>query len=573
MLNNYIKLLKFVKPYLFLLSIILTLLIIILLISLVPPLITKILIDKVIFQHDPKLLNILIIGLIIVFGIGLLLDFLQDYLCSVTVSKLNFDIWSSLFEHILRLPMKFHSFNRAGELIYRLFSDTNSIQRWLSTNIIHILVNVVSFLAVGAIMFIMNYKLSCILFSILVFYILTIIFFRKPIINYSRKMKEEKQNLHGNTVEYFSGIKELKAYSIEKTILEEFNYTLSKIIKLGIKDRVIKKISSSVVSFVNNCWYLIIMWYGGLQVINKEISLGNLMAFLILGNRVYSPLTKLTNLVLSFNADKVAIDRVLEIFNVESESGNNGKNKKIAPIRGDILFDSVSFGYGLKEPILTNINLNIRAGETIALAGRSGVGKTTICNLIARFYMPEIGTIYLDNHNLNNIPLDLYRKQIAVASQEPFIFSKTIRENIAFGLNAYMDDIIEAAKKANIHRDIVKLHKGYYTKVGERGVRLSGGERQRIAIARAFLRNPRILILDEATSFVDLESELLIQESLKQLMEGRTTIIIAHRLSTIMNADKIIVLENGQIVEEGKHDELVNGDGLYERLYSRMARI
>ena len=294
----------------------------------------------------------------------------------------------------------------------------------------------------------------------------------------------------------------------------------------------------------------------------------------MLAGRLYGPASGLTNLVLGFQDNLVGLRRVYEIFDTAPHISDNKNLYLLQSVKKYIQFDNVSFSYGTYGMVLKNVNFSVKAGTTVALVGRSGAGKTTLVNLIARFYEPTSGSIFIDGYDISKIQLKSLRQQIGVVLQDPFLFSGTIKENITYGRQkATSEEVIKAAKAANIHEFIISLPRDYETIIGERGVNLSGGQRQRLAIARVLLRDPKILILDEATSSVDLESEALIQDALKHLMKNRTTFVIAHRLSTIKQADKILVIDKGEIVERGKHIELLKKKGLYSQLYERAVRM
>jgi len=573
-MNIYLRTLGYVKPYRYKLLAIFLLTVVVFSISLIPPLLTKILIDDILIERNANLLNFILLGALVIFAFGLLLDFLQDYLSSVMASRISFDISTHFFRHLQKLSLKFYHFRRSGELLYRLFSDTGVIQAWIGTNLIAIFFNIATILIVGGIMIYMDWRLSLISFAIILFHVLNIIYFRKPVIKYSRKLREENEVVYGDTSEYLTGVREIKAYTREDQIVGKFEKELDNVVRTSIKSRLMDKCSGTLVSFANNSWSLLILWLGGHEVINGEITLGALMAFLVLAGRIYPPVSGLTNLTLGFQSALVSMRRVYEIFDTPPDIKDEKGSMVLPPASGNIRLKDVSFSYAKGQKILNGVTFNIQIGETVALVGRSGAGKTTICNLIIRFYDPDSGTILIDGHDIKKVRLKSLRDQLAIVSQEPLLFSGTIRDNIMQGKQDVSDEEMQrASKSANIYDFISSLPDGWDTRVGERGVRLSGGQRQRVAIARAFLRDPRILILDEATSFVDLESEMLIQESLRELMRGRTTLIIAHRLSTIRSADRILVLGDGKIIEGDTHEKLLAKKGLYYQLYEQTARL
>ncbi len=568
-MNTQRRLMMYFRPYKIILILAVICTALISLSSLMVPWLTgKGLIDKVIGEKNIPLLNLValgFIGLVVVKGV---FSYLQTYLTSFIGYKIVMDMRNQIFQHLQRLSLSFYKRRRAGEIMSRLISDTNVLQNALVENIMRLILNILLVIGVLIFIFYIHWRLSLLTLFTLPLLIFTLGKLGSRIKKFSNLVQMKIADISSIIQETIGGIEVIKSFATEKQEVERFQTYNVQNFHLNMKRTRLVAILPPLMEILTTVGLSAILWYGGLEVINGNLTIGELVAFLGYVALAVNPLNKIGKNYSRYQQALASAERMFEILDTEPEIKESPKAIEMPRINGYIRFRNVSFSYDDKELVLKDIDLDLRPGEKIALVGRSGVGKTTLVSLIPRFYDPTSGSITIDGHNIRNVKLMSLRKQIGIVSQETFLFNGTIKDNIAYGkMEATDEEIVDAAKKANAHNFIMSLEKGYDTPVGERGVKLSGGQRQRIAIARAILRDPRILILDEATSAVDAESEALIQDALEKLMKDRTTIIIAHRLSTILRADKIIVLDERKIKETGSHQELLAKNGLYARLY------
>ncbi len=529
------------------------------------PFLTKYLIDKVIVLKSFKILNI--IGFILV---GVLLVrtgsvFIERFLLTTFRGRVLFDIRLKLFEHIQKLSLSFFHKKDTGYLMSRVSGDVNAVQGLLADTLVSFGQNTLTFIAGIACTIYIHPKLACICFAILPLYLISLHVFNKRIRGMSHDVRERYALVQKDLQELLSAIFIIKAFTGEKRsslrLLRSVKDAIRKEVRLDIT-ATLASISSVIISSAGP---IVLIWYGCGEIIRGSLTIGGLIAFSSFIRYLFGPARSLFNLNIGIQRSLAACERVFKIMDIAPE--REGK-KDIKVKEGKVVFENASFSYDGKERVLENISFEANPGEICAIVGRSGVGKTTLVSLIPRFYEPEEGKILIDGEDIKDASLKKLRKNIGIVAQETFLFSDTIKENIRFGNPDANDrEIKEAAKLAFCDEFIENFPDGYEMKVSERGVNLSGGERQRISIARAILKNPKILILDEATSNLDAESERLIYKALKPLMKERTTFIIAHRLSTIRNADKLIVLDNHKIVGEGKHFDLYKESPVYRQLY------
>jgi len=514
-------------------------------------------------------INRKIIALCLIYIFWTVITYYRSFLADKAGQKLVFDLRHELYVHLQRMSLGFYEKRQVGAIASRLLSDISIAQNFVGAAFTNSLMDASALLLITIVLFAMNWRLALVSIVVFPLYVASNKFFKKRIRTTSRLAQQKMEEISGQVHEKLSGIAMIQSYTREKA--EEQQFFNENLVYLQHRIANIRNnaLALSVIGFLTSVAPVVVVWFGAIQVIQKNLSVGELVAFYAYLGMFYQPLNRLSELNIQLANSRSAIERIFELFNLAPEIVNRPGAKDVARVRGEIEFSSVHFGYDPARRVLKNIDLRIPAGKIVALVGRSGAGKSTFVKLISRFYDVSEGAIALDGLDIRDYCLHSLRRQIALVPQEPILFSGSVHENLLMGKeDARDDDVRAAAVLANAHDFINRLPKGYQTEIGEGGAKLSGGQRQRIALARAFLKNAPILILDEATSSLDSESENLIQDALKRLMQNRTTLVIAHRLSTVQSADTIIVFDEGRIVETGSHARLLlKPDGLYRRLY------
>jgi len=524
-------------------------------------------------QLSPETLNtvtrLTLIALITFIARGIV-QFLRSYMAHIAGWGVVSDARKYVYEHLQRLSLHFYEDKQTGQLMSRVVNDTDLFERMISHAIPDVLVNVITFIGITIVLASLNVRLTLYSMAPIPLVILALMGFAKFVRPAFRRRQREVGELNAVLNDSIAGIREIKAFNRESEQLERVEIGIERY-RLSLLNALrLMAIFQPFIDFSTSIGQLVVIFFGGQMALSGTLPVADLVAFFLYLEMFYQPIRALGMSWENVQEALAGFDRVAELLSEEPEVSNPSKPVPLPEkVEGHLNLKDVSFKYSDGETVLEDINLDIPASDVVALVGPTGVGKSTLVSLIPRFYDVKSGEITLDGIDIRNIKLEELRKKISIVLQDVFLFHGTVRENILFGNPDASDkDIIDAARIANAHQFILELPTGYDTVIGERGVKLSGGQRQRISIARAVLKNTPILILDEATSSVDTETELLIQQALERLMKGRTTIIIAHRLSTIRNADKIVVLQGKEIVEQGTHEELLNRDGLYRRLYT-----
>lgn len=562
-----IRLFSYLKPYKLKVFFILILLIYVMICGLLNPYLMKIAIDKYISVKNLQ-------GLIFIAIIMFLLNFLSMLasrasirMMSRVTNKVLLKIRQQLYEHIQKLSFSFFDNRPVGKVLARVIGDVNSLQELFSTSLTSFIPEILTLICVTFIMFYMNFKLA--LVSIVVLPFLSIALFSVETIARSRwqNYRRKRSNLNAYTHEDFSGIRVIKGFAEEEKTSRNFLLFTKDMMNSFVKAVRLNDSFWPIVTLSSGIGTVLVFGYGISLIKSGSITIGTMVAFISYISMFWRPIINISNFYNTLITNFAAGERIFEILDIKPDIIDI-KNDIMPKIKGTVEFKNLTFSYNDDTTILNNLNFKIIPGETVALVGPTGSGKTTIVNLISRFYDATKGDVLIDGKNVKNFTIESLRSQMGIMLQDTFLFSSTIRENIRYGkLDATDEEIIAAAKSANAHDFIMNLEKGYDTEVNERGSRLSVGQRQLISFARALLANPRILILDEATSNIDTYTEKLVQEGIQKLLIGRTSFVIAHRLSTIRNADRIMVIDNGNIAEAGTHRELMKLKGLYYDLF------
>ncbi|MCU0641810.1 MAG: ABC transporter ATP-binding protein/permease [Candidatus Margulisbacteria bacterium] len=516
---------------------------------------------------DLSLLNLTALSIIGLYAVKGLFTYGQEYLSYLVTNKVVVDLRVRLYEHLQGLSLDFYGRWHSGELLSRMMNDITNLQLTIVTSFTAIIPQSLLLIGLLVYIFILNWQLSLLTLVSLPLIVQLMRWFAAGLRRISEQVQQKTADITAHVQETVSQIRVVKSFTMERKETAKFRAENRKALGISMGAVQILATQSPVIALLQASAAVGIVWLGGLQIINGQLTLPQLIAFATALGIMTDPGSTLSKAFAIIAQGSASIHRIFELLDTQPSVTERPDAQPLREVLGRINFENVAFAYDQK-PVLAAINLNVRAGESIALVGRTGAGKSTLVNLIPRFYDPTAGRLVIDGTDIRDVTLESLRRQIAFVPQEIALFRGTIQDNIAYGKpDATGPEIEAAARAANAHQFISALPDGYLTEVGERGAKLSGGEKQRIAIARAVLRDPKILILDEATSSLDAETEVLVREALDKLMQGRTTFIIAHRLYTVEHVDRVIVLDAGRIVEEGKHQELVSRGGLYQKLY------
>ena len=537
--------------------------------SAVPAWLSKKFVDDVLINQNKEMFLWIIGGIFAATVIKVVSSYYSEIASNFVTETIKREIKIDIFSHLEKLPISYFKKNKLGDTLSKLTNDTTSLGR-IGFIIFDMFKELLTVLILTGRMFQVDYILALVSLILLPLIIRVVRKYTKKIRKYGRERQDTTGKVTAFTQETLSGIFVIKAFNNTDFVIDKYKDLTKEEFEQAYKTTKIKAKVSPINEVITTFMVLLVVLYGGYQIlVTKKITSGDLISFVTALGLMHQPLKRLISKNNDLQDSLPSADRVVEIFDEKVETDVFGEAIEFDEKIQDIKFENVNYKYDdSNEYVLKNINLDVKAGEIVAFVGKSGSGKTTLVNLLARFFNTDEGTVTVNGVNIKNIPLGIYRNKFAIVPQETFLFGGTIKENISFGKEVTDEEIITAAKMANAYNFIQEdLPNKFETEVGERGALLSGGQKQRIAIARALIKNPEIMILDEATSALDSESEKLVQEALDSLMEGRTTFVIAHRLSTIVRADKIVVMENGEIKEMGTHSELIAMNGIYKNLY------
>jgi ABC-type multidrug transport system fused ATPase/permease subunit len=540
--------------------------------ALAPPFLAKYAVDDGILHHDMTKL-VLIVGAFLLAGLlNWGMSYLQTYLTGWVGERILADLRTDLFQHLQRLSLGFYERNRAGVIISRLTNDVEAIDQLVTDGVTSLVQNTLTLLGTAVLLFVLDWRLALATLAVIPLMSVATIIFRSRSARAYSAVRERLGLVTATLAEDIAGMRVVQAFTREQTNVDNFRDVAESYRESNMQTVVLNGLYFPFVDLLSTIALAVVLLFGGHLYFQGLVTIGTLFAFMLYVQNFFDPVQQLSQLYNTFLSATAALDKIMDVLDQQPDVVDAHGARELPPVNGHVHFESVRFGYGEGPDVLHGIDLDVPAGTTVALVGHTGAGKSTIAKLLARFYDPREGRITIDGVDLRDVTQRSLRRQLGIVPQEGFLFAGTVTENIAFGRpDAPSEDVVRAAQTVGAHEFILRLEDGYQTNLQERGTRLSLGQRQLVALARALLADPRILILDEATSSVDIGTERKIERALRLLLAGRTAFIIAHRLSTIRGADLIVVLEHGRVVEQGSHDELLAIRGLYTSLYGDWA--
>ena len=540
--------------------------------ALAPPLLAKYAVDDAISKNDLVKLWWIVAAFLLAGLLNWAMSYVQTYLTGWVGERILADLRTALFRHLQRLSLGFYERTRAGVIISRLTNDVEAIDQLVTDGVTSLVQNSLMLLGTAILLFVLDWRLALATLAVIPLMSIATVIFRVRSTRAYRAVRERLGLVTATLAEDIAGMRVVQAFTRESTNTRNFKVVAERYRDSNMETVVLNALYFPFVDLLSSVALAVVLGYGGHLYFNGDVTLGTLFAFMLYVQNFFDPVQQLSQLYNTFLSATAALDKIMDVMEEEPEVLDRPDAQPLPPVDGRVTFDRVRFGYGSGPEVLHELALEVPAGTTVALVGHTGAGKSTIAKLLARFYDPRDGRITIDGYDLRDVTQSSLRRQLGIVPQEGFLFAGTVTENIAFGRpEATADEVVQAAQTVGAHEFIISLEDGYETHLQERGSRLSLGQRQLIALARALLADPRLLILDEATSSVDIGTERKIERALRLLLSGRTAFVIAHRLSTIRDADLIVVLEYGRIVEQGTHDELLAKRGLYTSLYGDWA--
>jgi ABC-type multidrug transport system fused ATPase/permease subunit len=541
--------------------------------GLLPPYLLKVAVDSYVANGDLAGLTSISVILVGVYLVNWVSDYQRTYQMSWMGQNMVNELRKQLFSHLQELSFSFYDRCEAGEVISRVTNDTDTLSQVFVQGVVTLISDVLTLVGVVVIMFWLSVPLTLAAFLVIPALVLLMVVFQSRLRKAYRATRKKIAVVTSRLEESISGMREIQSFTRERDAMKDFRHANVENLQANVQAGKLFALLMPAVQIVGAVGTCVVLWFSGMLTISGGITLGIVIAFLLYVTRFFRPIVDLTTFYNTVQSALSAAERIFVTLDTKPEIADASDAVEFSHAKGEIVFDNVTFGYDPARPVLQDLNINVEPGKTLAIVGPTGAGKSTLVKLLSRFYEPQKGTITVDGIDVQKVTLNSLHRQMGVVLQEPFLFSGTIVENIKYGkLNASDDEVQQVAKIVGIHEFISNLPQGYKTEVGERGVRLSVGQRQLVSFARALLGDPPILILDEATSSIDPYTELKIKKALAVLLKNRTSLVIAHRLSTVRNADNIIVIDEGRIVEEGNHTELMKKKGMYYHLYKKQFR-